>query len=179
MYTNFYTLTGNQGTVITVTVQHYDNMAMHTSYYIHALAPNAPEFYGDAISLNGAEFITGKLYECDMQTGDVWSVSFEDGDLTHADLAVDPEFTETFTIYLSHSKEADAVTEAITNGTPVVIADVCDLLRTEATTMNGKPFTMDHADTVAHNMVDRAPVVALCAELDMWDAVSSHLSLEA
>lgn len=97
-----YTMTGDKGTLITVSVVYDEdiNCALSTDHYIHTLADGAPEFYGDAISMNDAEFVVGKLYECDMQTGDTWSVAFEDGDITHTDMAEAPEFVELFTITL-------------------------------------------------------------------------------
>lgn len=71
-----------------------------------------------------------------------------------------------------------AVTEALTNGTPVLVADVCDLLGTEATTRSGQPFTVDDGDLIDHDAVDRLPVIQLVAELNAWQAVADYIDLE-
>lgn len=69
------------------------------------------------------------------------------------------------------------VIEALTNGTPFVVAEVADLIGAEATTLSGQPFGTEDADFIDHYSVDRAPVIDLVAELNAWQTVADHLSI--
>lgn len=71
------------------------------------------------------------------------------------------------------------VVDALNNGTPVMVADVCELIGITARTLGGQGFTLDHADDIQHDNVERDTIIECIASYNLWSVVAEHLDLEA
>ena len=94
-----YNLTGVWGTQITITVQaNPHNVAVSADVYINAVSDDAPEYFSDALSIDG-EFLIARCFDGSAVDGEQWVLALdEDGQLTHEAMAGNPQYVETFTI---------------------------------------------------------------------------------
>ena len=93
-----YNLTGVFGTLITVTVEHTDNNATAVDLSINAVSDSSPEYFSDALDIE-SDFIVSKCFDGGAVDGDQWALALDDdGQLTHEDMAFNPQYVETFTI---------------------------------------------------------------------------------
>ena len=98
--TTVYTLTGSEGSLLTVfVVSNEHNIAIDTGMYMHAVSDDAPDYYADVLG-SESEFIVGRCFDGQITDGEQWATAMVDGQLYHADMITPDDvadFAETFT----------------------------------------------------------------------------------